>query len=82
MGSIESGKAKYARKTGPGSSAAAKYNAAKGSMPARWAEGLARAGVTPGPITSSNYQSGIGGAEYRGGDPEKWARNFREGISK
>lgn len=77
---IESGKAKYARKTG--ASGAAKYNAAKGTMPGRWAEGLRAAGVSPGPIATASYQAGVSAAQYRGGDPDKWERNFREGISR
>ncbi len=80
--SVATGKEKYARKTAPGGIGAAKYNAAKGSMPSEWAAGLAAAGVTPGPLSTQAYQQGISAAQYRGGDPDKWERNFRRGLSQ
>lgn len=76
---VASGKAKYAAKAAV---AAAKYNAAKGSMPDRWAAGLAEAGATPGPISRQAYQAGLSASTYRMGDPDKWERNFRAGISR
>lgn len=82
MATIESGGQKYARKTAPGGPGEAKWNAAKGSMPARWVAGLQRAGITPGPISQQSYQSGIAAAQYRGGDPTKWATNLRESLSR
>ncbi len=81
MGSIAGGKAKYARKTGPGGAGAAKFNASKGRATANWVEGLSRAGITPGPLTQQAYQAGMAAAEYRGGDPEKWERNLRAALS-
>jgi len=80
--SIETGKAKYSRKMAPGGPGAAKYNASKGMMVARWQEGLRRAGVSPGPISTAAYQAGVASADFRGGDAEKWERNFRDGISR
>ncbi len=77
--SIATGKEKYSRKAGI---AKAKYDAAKGSMVEDWRAGLARAGVTPGRISTQAYQSGVAAAEYRAGDPEKWERNYRRGITR
>lgn len=79
---IAEGEAKYARKTGPGSAAAAKYDSAKGRMVANWQAGLSAAGAAPGPLTTQAYQAGISSAQYRGGDPAKWSRNFRAAISR
>lgn len=62
--------------------AIAKWNAARGSMPARWREGLQEFGVTPGPIATQDYTRGIQDANYEYGNAEKWARNFAEGISR
>jgi hypothetical protein len=74
MATIQSAKAKYARKTANG---AAAYNAAKGRMSTNYAAGLARfAGRPPSGQVVSNYQAGINAAEYRGGDPDKWERNY------
>lgn len=81
MATLASAQEKYARKTGPGSAAAQKWNAAKGRMTNNWQDGMRRFGVSPGPITTGSYQAGIAAAEYRGGDPAKWARNFQAGIS-
>lgn len=80
--SLESAQAKYARKTAPGGPGEAKWNSAKGRMVQNWARGLAEAGVTPGPIATQAYQSGIAAAQYRGGSPQKWLENFRAGISR
>jgi hypothetical protein len=80
--SVASGREKYARKTGPGSAAAAKYDAAKGQMVANWQAGLSAAGAPPGPLTTQAYQAGISAAAYHGGDPAKWERNFRAAMSR
>lgn len=76
---VASGKAKYAAKA---QVAVAKYNAAKGDMPGRWAAGLAEAGAPPGPISQQAYQAGISAGQYRMGNPDKWERNFRAGIGR
>ena len=76
---VAEGKAKYTRKM---QTAVAKYNAKKGQMAENWAAGLARAGVTPGPVHRAAYQAGIAAANFRGGDPDKWESNFRAGISR
>ena len=78
MATIATAQAKYARKTGPGSSAVASYNAAKGRMTQNYSAGVARfLGGAPAAHIVSSYQAGIAAAEYRGGDPDKWARNYR-----
>lgn len=76
---IAEGKAKYARKTAQG---ADKWNASKGRMQQNWVEGMTRAGLAPGPMTTQSYAAGIQAAQYRGGDPEKWERNLRAAISR
>lgn len=81
MGFAE-GKQKYSRKTGPGGPGAAKFNASKGTATAHWVESLSKAGQAPGPVSTAAYQSGIASAQYRGGDPEKWERRTREGLSR
>lgn len=80
--SIESGKAKYARKLAAGGTAEAKYNAAKGNMVNNWVKGLSDAGVAPGPISTAAYRAGVSAAVFRGGNADKWERNFRQGISR
>jgi len=82
MATIESGAQKYARKTSPGGVGEAKWNASKGSMVTNWVEGLTRAGIAPGPISTQSYQQGLASAQYRGGDPNKWARNLRASLSR
>ncbi len=79
---VASGKEKYRRKTAPGGIGEAKYNASKGQATQNWSRGLAEAGQAPGPITTQAYQAGISNAQYRGGDADKWERNWRAGISK
>lgn len=79
---IASGKDKYARNTGPGSAAAGKYDSAKATMVADWQAGLSAAGQAPGPLTTQAYQAGISAAQYKGGDPNKWERNYRRAISR
>jgi len=80
MATLASAKAKYARKAAAG---AAKYNAAKGSMPGNYSRGVAEfLGRPPGPLTTQAYQAGIAAAQYRAGDPEKWERNYVESMSR
>lgn len=77
MATLQSAKAKYAAKTGPSSSAAAKYNAKKASMPGNYSAGMTR--FLGGPINSfisQAYADGIGRAQYNGGDPDKWERGM------
>ena len=75
MATIQSAKEKYARKTG--TTGVANYNAAKGRMAAGYASGISRFLGRPaaGNIVSA-YQAGISNAQYRGGDPDKWERNY------
>ncbi len=81
MADIASAKAKYARKTGPGSPAVSKYNAAKGRMAANYSSGVARfLGASPRSEIVAAYQAGINAAQYRGGDPDKWERNLRAAM--
>ena len=82
MATPDSAMAKYADKTRPGGIGEAKWNAAKANAPARWAEGLRRFGITPGPLSSRAYSEGLARAAYRGGDPAYWLRRFQEGLSK
>lgn len=82
MATLQSGMEKYRRKTAPGGPGEAKFNASKGTAVAHWREGLAAAGMPPGPISTAAYQSGMAAASYRGGDPQKWAERTREGISR
>lgn len=74
MATLQSAKEKYARRM---AGAAAAYNAAKGRASANYAAGVARfLGSQPAGHIVSAYQAGINAAQYRGGDPEKWARNY------
>ena len=75
MATLESAQAKYARKTAQG---AAAYNAAKGRMVANWSAGMSRflGGPVAGHVQAS-YQAGVAAAQYRAGDPAKWAANLR-----
>jgi len=82
MATIQSGQEKYARKTAPGGVGEAKYNANKANMVQNWVSGLQRAGITPGPMSTQAYQSGVANAQYRGGDPAKWARNLQAALSR
>jgi len=75
---MASAQEKYARKTGPGSPAVQNYNAAKGRMVQNYGRGLAEfLGGAPSGSVIQAYQNGIAAAQYRGGDPGKWAVNFR-----
>ena len=74
MATLQSAKEKYARKM---QTAAAAYNAAKGRMAANYSAGLAQfLGRPPAGHIVSAYQAGINAAQYRGGDPDKWERNY------
>lgn len=80
MATLQSAKEKYARKT---ASAAGKWNAAKGRMQSNYAAGVQRfLGASPSGRVVANYQAGINAATYRGGDPEKWARNLVAGLTE
>jgi len=82
MATMASAQAKYARKTGPGSGAVAKYNAAKGRMVANYSSGVASfLGSAPAAHIVAAYRAGIEAADYRGGDADKWARNFRAAMT-
>lgn len=82
MATMASAQAKYERKTGPGSSAVAKYNAAKGRMVSNYASGLTSfLGSAPSNLVVQSYRAGIEAAVYRGGDSEKWARNLRAALT-
>lgn len=63
-------------------SAANNWNAAKGRMNSNWASGMSS--FLGAPVASNriaNYQAGINSAQYRGGDPDKWERNFRAAMT-
>ena len=81
MATIASAREKYARKTGPGSPAVSKWNAAKGRMVANWGRGMSEflGGAVRGDVAAS-YQAGIQAATYRGGDPTKWETNLRAAM--
>jgi len=70
MATLASAKAKYARKTGPGSAAVSAYNAAKGRMVQNYSSGVARfLGGAPAAHVVASYQAGVSAAQYNGGDP-------------
>lgn len=73
--SIQSAAEKYARKTG--TTGAANWNAAKGRMAQNYSQGVSEfiGGPVAGTIVQA-YSAGIAAAQYRGGDPAKWARNY------
>jgi hypothetical protein len=75
----EQAMAKYARKT---QNAAGKWKANTQGATEAWARGLADAGFTVGPETRSAYQAGVGAAEYRPGNPQKWLENTRRGLAR
>lgn len=82
MATMGSAKAKYARKTGPGSPAVGKYNAAKARMPNNYSAGLASfLGQAPAAHVLAAYRAGIEAADYRGGDPDKWERNYMQAMT-
>ena len=82
MATIASAKAKYARKTGPGSPAAQKYDAAKGRMTPGFVQGVTDfLGRPPSPMVVSAYTAGINAAQYHGGNPDKWERNLIAGLT-
>lgn len=65
-----------------------KWKAGLAGAEGRWAQGLSAFGTPPGPISSSNYSSGIArvtAADFQAsvsGKGSKWAENFRRGISR
>jgi hypothetical protein len=63
---------------------AQKWNAAKASMPQRWQQGLAEAGVNVGPLTTQAYQAGIANAQFSvpSNAPQKWQQNYMDGMSR
>lgn len=78
MATLQSAMEKYARKT---ANAAAKYNESKGRAAANYSAGVAKfLGSAPSGSVTSNYQAGIANAQYRGGDPAKWAEGYRRGM--
>lgn len=78
MATIASAQEKYARKTGPGSPAVSNYNAAKGRMSQNYVRGVTEfLGGAPSAAIVQSYQAGVAAANYRGGDPQKWAANYR-----
>jgi hypothetical protein len=85
MGTVASGQAKWEAKMQNAGSA---WKAGLSGAEARWAAGLSAAGAPPGPISSSNYSSGIArvsAAEFQAsvaGKGSKWAENFRRGIGR
>jgi len=79
MATLQSAKEKYARKT---ANAASAWNSQKGNMPGRYAEGVARfLGSPPSQRVMANYAAGIQAAQYRGGDPERWAQGYARAMS-
>jgi hypothetical protein len=77
VATMTSAKDKYSRKTGPGSPAVAKYNGAKGRMKTNWRAGMN--GFLGQPVSgavAAAYDAGVDAADYRGGDPDKWQRNY------
>ena len=79
MATIQSAQEKYARSM---ATAPAAYNAAKGRMPGNYAKGMSE--FLGAPIAGhilARYQAGVAAAQYRGGDPAKWAQRFREKMT-
>lgn len=82
MATMASAKQKYARRTGPGSPAVSKYNASKARMKGNYRAGMNRLLGTPvNPSVAAAYDQGIDAAEYRGGDADKWERNYRAAMT-
>lgn len=81
MATMASAKAKYARKTGPGSPAVTKYNNAKSRMSGNFRAGMSEfLGGPVSPAVAAAYDAGIAAAQYTGGNPDKWERNFRAAM--
>lgn len=79
MATLQSAKEKYARSM---STAPAAYNAAKGRAQAHYAEGVARfLGGPPAAHIVQRYNAGMAAAQYRPGDPERWASRYREKMT-
>ena len=75
MATPQSAMQKYARKTG--TTGVANWEKARPRMEGNYASGLARfGGRSPDPSIVAAYRDGIHSAAYRGGDPEKWLRNY------
>lgn len=76
---ISQAKANYAAKM---QNAGANWNNAKGRMKGNWAQGMSA--FLGGPVSSQRaaaYSAGIDRAQYHGGDPDKWERNFRAAMT-
>jgi hypothetical protein len=66
---------KYRRKTG--TTGVSNYNAAKGRAKQNYREGVsAFIGRPVAGSVAAAYDAGIDAANYRGGDADKWARNY------
>ena len=79
MATLESAKNKYARKA---SNAANNYNAAKSRMKSNWARGMSD--FLGAPVSGhrvTNYSNSIDAAQYRPGDPNKWAERLRAAMT-
>lgn len=77
MATLASAREKYARKTGPGSPAVAKFNAAKGRMKTNFRSGMNHfMGQPVSGAVAAAYDAGVDAAQYGGGDPDKWQRNY------
>jgi len=80
VATLASAKEKYARRM---AGAAAAYNAAKPRMTSNYAAGVARfLGSPPAAHIVAAYNAGVNAAQYRGGDPEKWARNYQAKMTQ
>jgi hypothetical protein len=83
MSSVDEGMRKWEEKT---PRAAPKWK--QNTNVAAWTDGLRRAGASPGPISTQNYQSGIANASEQTflagvqGKGQKWKENFLRGISR
>jgi len=75
----EQAMAKYARRT---QGAAGKWKANTTGATEAYRRGLADAGFTVGPETTSAWQSGVAAAEYSPGNPQKWLDNTRRGLAR
>lgn len=79
MATLQSAKEKYARKM---ATAASNWNAAKPRMSSNWSSGMSQfLGSPVSGARTAAYQAGINSANYRGGDPDKWERNFRAAMT-
>lgn len=60
----------------------ASWEASKGTIVSRWAEGLSASGLTVGPQTRAKMEAKLARAQYRAGDPTKWFNRMREGLAR